>query len=252
MRIDVLNKRAVSAAIGVAVAVAAFPVAAESTITGNIGVVSKYVLRGLTNVAENNNTAVQGGIDYAHGSGLFAGYWGSNLDYGDASLGGSSTTGFENDLYGGYAFTGGPVSMKAGLIYYVYSGFDDSNAPEAFFSAAYGPVTFGVKYLLDDVVWGNQGDTYLTLDYARALPMGFNFGASLGYYLYDDSDPGDPGTIAPGTTTENSGFRHLNLTVSHPIINDKTTMAVTFIVGGKNRSDVEQKDTVVLGLTTTF
>jgi len=248
MRIDTLSKRAVCAAIGVAIAAAAIPATAESTITGNIGVVSKYVLRGLTNNAENDTTAVQGGIDYAHSTGLFAGYWGSNLDYGDAS----STTGFENDLYGGYAFTGGPLSMKAGLIYYVYSGIDDSNAPEAFFSAAYGPVTFGVKYLLDDVVWGNKGDTYLTLDYAYALPKGFNFGASLGYYLYDDSDPGEPGTIIPGTTTENSGFRHLNLTVSHPIINDKTTMAVTFIVGGKDRSDVEQKDTVVLGLTTTF
>ena len=248
MRIDALNKRAVSTAIGLAIAAAAAPVAAESTITGNIGVVSKYVLRGIPNHAEHDSTAVQGGVDYAHGSGLFAGYWGSNLDYGDAS----SNTGFENDFYGGYAFTAGPVSMKAGLTYYLYSNVDDSNAPEAFFSATYGPVTFGAKYLLDDVIWGNKGDTYLTLDYAHALPKGFNFAATLGYYLYDDSDPGEPGTIAPGTTTENGAFRHLNLTVSHPIINDKTTMGVTLIIGGKDRSGVEQKDTVVLGLTTTF
>jgi uncharacterized protein (TIGR02001 family) len=248
MRIDALNQRAASIAIGWAIAAPASLVAAESTITGNIGVVSKYVLGGITNNPENDGAALQGGFDYSHRSGLFAGYWGSSLDYGD----GTSATGFENDFYGGCAFSAGPLKMKVGATYYLYSGVDDSNAPEAFVRAAYGPVSFSVKYVLDDVVWGNKGDWYVRLDYGRALPADFAFRGSLGYYFFDDSDPNEPGTIPTGTTTENSTFSYLYLTLSHPIINDKTRMSVTFIVGGKNRSGVEQKDTVVLGLLTTF
>lgn len=221
---------------------------AQADITGNIGVVSKYVLRGITSNAQNDVTAVQGGFDWSHASGLYAGYWGSNLDYGNAT----SVTGFENDIYGGYKFKAGDVALNAGVIYYYYTEVEDSDAPEAVLSVGLGPLTLGAKYLLDDVVWGNQGDTYLTLDYAQALPATFNFAASLGYYVYDESDPGAPGTIAPGTTTESSAFRHLNLTVSHPIMKDAATMGLTYIVGGKDRAGNDQKDAVVLGLSTTF
>ena len=221
---------------------------AQADITGNIGVVSKYVLRGITSNAENDGAAVQGGFDWSHASGLYAGYWGSNLDYGNAT----SATGFENDLYAGYKFKAGNVGLNAGVIYYYYTEVEDSDAPEAIASVGMGPLTLGVKYLLDDVVWGNQGDMYWTLDYAQALPAKFSLGASLGYYVYDDSDPGTPGTIAAGTTTESSAFRHLNLTLSHPIINDAATMSLTYIVGGEDRTGADQKDAMVLAVSTTF
>ncbi|HEY4713402.1 MAG TPA: TorF family putative porin, partial [Aquirhabdus sp.] len=36
----------------------------EGNLTGNIGVYSKYVLRGITNAPEQDGAAVQGGVDY--------------------------------------------------------------------------------------------------------------------------------------------------------------------------------------------
>lgn len=248
--------RALTAGIGAVLALGVLT-PAHAEIAGNLYVVSKYVLRGITSNAENDGAAVQGGVDYSHASGLYAGYWGSNLDYGNST----SATGFENDIYGGYKFSAGKAAINLGAIYYLYTEVDDSNAAELVASVGFGPVTFGLKYLTDDVVWGNKGDTYWTVDYSTALPKDYNFATTLGYYTYDDSDPGKPGTIATGTTTNDSGFRHLNLTLSHPL--GKTVdatgkagaashVAITYVVGGEDRAGVKQKDAVVLSLGTTF
>ncbi|WP_353888181.1 TorF family putative porin, partial [uncultured Acinetobacter sp.] len=42
--------------------------ASEHTISGNIGVLSSYNLRGITNVPENSGATIQGGLDYSHAS----------------------------------------------------------------------------------------------------------------------------------------------------------------------------------------
>ena len=68
--------RVLSAAVGLAAVGLAAPLAAQAGATGNIGVFSKYILRGITNGAENDGTAIQGGFDYAADNGFFVGYWG--------------------------------------------------------------------------------------------------------------------------------------------------------------------------------
>lgn len=245
MSIISMKLRALSVAV-VLVTAAALPLPASADLTGNIGVFSKYVLRGLTNNAENDGTAVQGGLDFTHESGFYAGYWGSNLDYGNTA----TATGFENDFYAGFKFKAGPVGLNLGAIYYYYTEADDADVPEAVAAATLGPVTLGVKYFGDDATWGNQGDMYWTLDYAQPLPANFNLGASLGYYVYNDDDAANPVLYAP--TTEDSAFRHLNLTLSHPIGKEAGMMSVTYIIGGKDRDGTDQKNAVVLGLSTTF
>ncbi len=246
MNMNARKLRTLTLALGAAIGSFAAPFAASADVTGNIGVVSKYVLRGITNDTENDNTAVQGGLDYSHASGLYAGYWGSNLDYGNTE----TATGFENDFYAGYKFKAGPLAFNLGAIYYLYTEVDDSDAPEAVFSVGMGPVTLGVKYLMDDVTWGNDGDMYVTADYSQPLPNNFTLAASYGHYFYDDDDAGNPVLLIP--TTVDDGFRHFNVTLSHPVAKDAATMSVTYIVGGEDRSGVEQKDAVVLGLSTTF
>ena len=64
---------------------------ALAEVTGNIGATSNYLWRGTTQT--NDAAAVQGGIDYAHDSGFYAGTWVSNVDFGDE-------TSYELDLYG--------------------------------------------------------------------------------------------------------------------------------------------------------
>lgn len=215
---------------------------AEAAFTGNIGVYSKYILRGITNAPENDDPSIQGGVDYAHDSGLYLGYWGSNLGYSDPG----EPNGFENDFYGGYAGSAGPVNYSIGLIKYIYINLDNFDGLEAVGTLGAGPVTLGFKYLTNDVGWGNQGDTYWTLGYKTALPADFSFAATLGYYTYEDSGK----FIA--SSEEDSAFRHLDLNISHPIGNTGATAGLTYVIGGKDRNGVDQDNDVVLNITYAF
>lgn len=246
--------RHVAVAFAIAVAGIAAPTV-HAGATGNIGVFSKYVLRGNTNVAENNNTAVQGGFDYSSDAGWFVGYWGSNLDYVyDKDGAPTSTTGFENDVYAGYSFSAGPMNLTVGATQYYYVEVDDSNLFEPFATAAIGPVTLGLKYLAQDGFWGNKGDMYWTLSSGTDLPKGFKLAGTLGYYMYEEDDSKELCQGASfaasgcGVTQTDSAFRHLDLTLSHPIGNTGAEMLVTYIVGGKNRADQDLDNTFVFGV----
>jgi len=213
--------------------------------SGNIGVFSKYVLRGIQKGGgESAGPALQGGFDLSHSSGIYAGYWGSNLGYADESNAGE--TGFENDYYFGYSGEASDFSYGVGLIYYHYIKISDSDAPELILNAGYGPVSLGVQYLMDDVAWGNTGDTYITLNYETDLPKDFSAAVSLGYYMYEDS-----GEFIESSELD-SGFRHLNLTLSHPIGDTGADMSITGIYGGVDRDDNEQGTSVVLGISYGF
>ncbi|MDO8962173.1 MAG: TorF family putative porin [Methylophilus sp.] len=97
---------------------AAAPAEPESawTATSNIGFVSDYYTRGISQ--SWHKPAVQGGFDIAHSSGFFAGVWGSNVSpntFPDATV--------ELDLYGGY--TGSitdDIGYTVGVIGYFYPG----------------------------------------------------------------------------------------------------------------------------------
>lgn len=217
-------------------------VAGAAELSGNMGVYSKYVLRGMTNDAESDSPAVQGGLDYSADNGLYAGYWASSLDYGD----GEAKTGFENDFYVGFAGEAGGMSYDIGLIQYSYVSINDADGLEVSASVGFGPVSLGMKYLTNDVVWGNAGDTYWTLSYETELPKGFNLSAVYGYYTYEATGEFD------STTGDKNGFRHLDLTLSHPIGKTGADMTITYIVGGKDRNEVKQDNTMVLGMSYGF
>lgn len=227
-----------------ATAVASSPMIATSaqaaSVSGNIGVFSQYILRGITTAPENDDAAVQGGLDVGFDNGIYLGYWGSSLGYGNGQ------NGFENDFYGGYAGSVGDFSYDLGVVHYEYINIDDANGTEVYASAGYGPFSVGAKTLVDDVVWGNQGDTYWTASFSQPLPQGFNFDATLGYYTYEDSGE----YIA--STPEDGAFRHLNLSLSHPIGNTGADMGVTYVIGGKDRNGVDQDNAVFFSLTYGF
>lgn len=216
---------------------------AHADITGNISVVSKYVLRGITNDTESDTATLQGGFDYAHSSGVYVGYWGSGLDYADK---GGAVTGFENDIYGGYKMKAGPVDLNFGAIYYVYNRVQNSDGLEAVVGVGIAGATFTAKYLTEDLAWGNQGDIYWTADYAQALPNDFKLAGSLGFYTYEDSGEFIPSSV------ESSAFRHLNFVLSHPLGKSGVDMSLTYVIGGKNRQGVDQRNALVLALSSSF
>ena len=75
-----LLRVAVAAALVTPMAVMAQAKAPESpyTFTGNVGLFNQYIFRGLTQT--DGKPALQGGFDYVHASGFYAGVWGSNID----------------------------------------------------------------------------------------------------------------------------------------------------------------------------
>jgi len=226
------------------------------TFTGNIGVFSKYVLRGITESPENNDTAVQGGLDYSFANGIYLGYWGSNLGYRwdpDNNNDQHNDSGFENDFYAGYNGKVGDFGYQIGLIQYYYMNVDDSNLEEALLGISYGPVYAGMQYLLRDGYWGNQGDIYWKAGINYDLPRHFKFNGELGWYTYEKDDNDKLGTkIAGLKTTESSAFRYVTLTLSHPIGNTGADMLLTYIIGGRDRTGDKQGNTAVLGVKFNF
>ena len=84
-----------SAAAGATLLVAA--VAAPSHAgewSANAAMTNNYIWRGLTQT--ENEAAIQGGIDYSHESGFYAGTWVSNVNYGP-----SDVYSYEHDMYAG-------------------------------------------------------------------------------------------------------------------------------------------------------
>lgn len=100
------------------------PPADPYTITGNFGIYSQYVFRGLTQT--DGKPAFQGGFDFTHTNGWYAGTWGSNIswihDQGSASPCDHGCS-LEWDLYGGYRYAiNDDWGTDVGVLYYFYPG----------------------------------------------------------------------------------------------------------------------------------
>ena len=252
-----LLKNVTPLATASAIAVSAFTLptlATASEFTGNIGVYSKYLLRGIAE--ENAGTAVQGGLDYSFDSGFYLGYWGSNLGYNYETEPKDDTTvqqGFENDFYGGYSGSVGKFDYSAGLIQYYYINVDDSNLTELVLSGGFAGWTLQAQYLLNDGWWGNSGDIYWTLSGGVELPAKFGIDLNLGYYTYNDDDNDKLYLKADNlSTTTTSEWRHVNISLTHPIGDTGADMALTYIFAGKDRTETKYTNSMVMSASWGF
>jgi len=75
------------------IAVALLTPSAQAQVSANVAIQTDYVWRGISQNQED--PSIQGGFDYAHDSGFYAGVWGASVDFGGAE----ST---EFDVYGGW------------------------------------------------------------------------------------------------------------------------------------------------------
>jgi uncharacterized protein (TIGR02001 family) len=149
------------------------------SVSANIGVASNYVWRGVTQTMDD--PAVSGGLDYAHESGLYAGTWISNIDWGDGS------PNYELDLYGGFGGSVNPdFSYDINGIYYAYPDGRESDFAEIGGSATWKWFTLGLAYTVygeNDGGLFDDGDLYYYggFEYGE-LPYGLGFSARAGYY----------------------------------------------------------------------
>ena len=107
----------------------------------NIGVQSDYVWRGVSQ--NNDQAALQGGIDYKHGL-FYAGTWLSNVDFAGANGTHANT---EWDLYAGIDPTVGDWSFNFGAYYYTYPNTSNVTFGElqADVSHSWGKGTIGIN-----------------------------------------------------------------------------------------------------------
>jgi len=102
--------------------------AGPHTFTGNVMLTSEYLYRGIAQT--RGKPAIQGGFDYSHSSGLYAGVWGSSITWISDAVAGASA-GLEADIYGGYknAFAeGSDWGYDVGVLTYNYPGTGKTNA----------------------------------------------------------------------------------------------------------------------------
>jgi len=166
-----MSKKTLTLAAMTLVSGAVFAQAAPATtLTYNVGVVTDYRYRGITQ--SRNEAAVQGGVDYAHKSGFYVGAWASTIKWiADYSYSSGAKTGtdisgnLELDVYGGYKFDlAKDVTMDVGFLRYQYVGntlektggtarsnYGDANTNEVYTAITMGPITAKYSYSLGDL-----------------------------------------------------------------------------------------------------
>jgi uncharacterized protein (TIGR02001 family) len=113
--------------------------AAQAEVTGNASLTSDYRFRGVSQT--QNATAVQGGVDFAHSSGFYAGNWNSSI----SSELYPGSAGVENDVYAGFKKDFGGITVDAGVLGYMYPrATTDTNTTEVYVGASYNVLS--VKY----------------------------------------------------------------------------------------------------------
>jgi uncharacterized protein (TIGR02001 family) len=169
--------------VALAITTSAVMADAASPLSFNVGVVSNYMWRGVTQSA--NHAAVQGGIDFADDSGFSLGTWASSLD-------GKADPSYEWDIYAGFGKTVGDFSYNLSLAYYAYPDVGHSDFSEFGVSSTWKMFTVGLAYTLDGrAPKGNAfraGDLYYYGGLSFDLPMDVTLTGTLGHYAFDTSD----------------------------------------------------------------
>jgi len=170
-------------------ALAADASAPEYTFSGNVAVTSDYVFRGITQT--NHHAAIQGGLDYAHQSGFYAGLWGSSISWLADQGSGSYPT--EVDVYGGYkgSIVDG-VGYDVGVLSYYYPGtrnpgVSSPNTTELYAGLSYQWASFKYSRSTGNLFgWagsngGNtHGSSYYDLNLAPSIAEDWTLQAHLG------------------------------------------------------------------------
>ena len=171
---------------------------AESPLTANINVTNNYLFRGVTQTADQ--AAVQGGIDYAHSSGFYAGTWLSNVSAtSDTSGGGGNFYGnngnYEQDLYAGFGFDAGPVGLDVGYIKYMYPVDSATKADydEIYVNASWMMLSANVSYTVskEDKSITDKNDLYYSLGAEFDIKDGLMLGLLVGKYDFDGGTASD-------------------------------------------------------------
>lgn len=155
----------------VVVAAAALPSVSFADLAFNVGAVTDYRYRGISQT--RLKPAIQGGVDYSMG-GFYVGAWATNIKWikdfgGDANV--------EIDVYGGYK---GEISKDltydVGVLTYVYPSNDlspSANTTEIYGALTFGPATLKYSHAVTD--------TFANLDSKNSFYVDLSAGFDVGW-----------------------------------------------------------------------
>lgn len=162
-----------------------FPFVVQAELSTTLTLTSDYTFDGVSQTQED--PAAQASLDYGHESGIYAGVWGSNVDFGDGDPADA-----EIDVYGGYYTDIGDSGFgaEAGLYYYMYTGAPaDGYDYGELLLATYLPTGTTWQFWFaddDDVFDGFAWRTKLLHEFA--LPNEFGLAVVLTYVDQTDLD----------------------------------------------------------------
>jgi uncharacterized protein (TIGR02001 family) len=161
--------------------------AAASPISANVSLASEYVYRGISQTREK--LALQGGFDYAHASGLYAGVWGSNISWLEDLGAGVNSSSMELDLYAGYkGKISDDFSYDVGYLRYEYpasypAGFVSPNTDELYVAGTYKMFTLKYSRSISNLFGyaDSKGSGYLDASANFELMSGLTLGVHAGH-----------------------------------------------------------------------
>ena len=182
-------------------------------LSANVALTSNYVWRGMTQT--QNSPAIQGGFDIGY-KGLYAGVWGSNIDFGDGV-----NASVEIDIYAGYANEIAGLSYDINYCQYTYPGDTDNlNFGEASLTLGYDfkVASLSAKYYVGvdtNDVKNNSTDGWepengWEIGTSIPLPMDISLDATYGDYGSGENSVGEYYSI--GAT---KSFEKFDITVAY-------------------------------------
>jgi uncharacterized protein (TIGR02001 family) len=228
MRNTLLSLAVISSFAAPALALAqtapAAPAAAPSPVTGNMTIASDYRFRGISQTYKG--PAIQGGIDYAHDSGIYLGNWNSNVN--SALFTGGS--GIEMDFYGGWKKAFGDFGLDIGYIYYYY--------PNAEWNSNVGS-TNGTKKFDNQEVYIGGSWKWISAKYSYALSDYFGLNkeqAAGGYWVNKDTG------AALGDKGNSKGTYYFDLTATYPVTDKFNVIGHFGKLNAKHYSELNYQD----------
>lgn len=196
---------------------------AQAQVTANIDVTTDYRFRGISQTLKSG--AVQGGLDYAHSSGLYIGNWNSSVSTAEYT----DSTGLESDLYAGFKkeIVKG-TTIDVGSYNYYYSQADSkyssqSNTHEFYAAATQGPITVRYNQSIGNYFGATRSaaSKYIQADVTLPVAAKINLVAHAGRTLVQNHSTSNYTDLNAGATYDVAGvtvgaryYKNMSLTTA--------------------------------------
>lgn len=172
---------------GLVASMALATTAQAAEVSGTVSFTNDYRFRGISQSA--GDPAVQGSLDVAFDNGVYAGIWGSNVDFeDDAKLEIDYYVGYGNDINDDFSY-------DVSYAFYTYPGYNtDAEYGELTLGLYYGDLGFSFAYS-DDFFNTGESAQYYSADYSvgvtEEVSLDLHAGYSTGDYWDGTTDIND-------------------------------------------------------------